>query len=163
MAKTIPRLRPASEHNIYANVKTPVMLSSSPLNLCLVPFSQSGIRLILASMLHTLLENNYSIKSVTLFIINDLEMRELNHRVMGRHGPTNILSFPGESDENGELAISVDTFRRECLLYNQEEKSYLIFLLAHGMAHLPGLSHGQEHDFLAKLCEISAKDFGCAI
>ena len=57
----------------------------------------------------------------------------------------------------GELVLSVDTLKRESLLYWQDESEHLLWLLAHGLGHLGGceqfgqggLDHGTEHDKLS--------------
>ncbi len=43
----------------------------------------------------------------------------------------------------GELVLSIDTFERECVLYNQEKKEYIVRLLSHGYLHLLGYEHGE--------------------
>ncbi len=70
-----------------------------------------------------------------------------NKEWLGCDGPTNVLAFPPSGpDESGSLLISVDTLRRECLLYGQDATGYLVRLLAHGLAHVLGYDHGPEMD-----------------
>lgn len=110
---------------------------------------------------------------VELFLGRDGDIAALNERCMGCVGPTNILSFPSgffSSAENwpateyfeastrdknalgnpalGTLFLSVDTLRRECLLYGQEREIHAQRLLAHGLTHLLGYDHGPEMDEL---------------
>ena len=68
-----------------------------------------------------------------------------------------MLSFPARYDGKaghspqhlGSLALSPDTFVRECFLYGQEAEEHCLRLLAHGMAHLLGYDHGSEMDAIA--------------
>lgn len=88
---------------------------------------------------------------VVLYLLNDARMARANARHMGCPGPTNILSFPGGTDSPGELLLSLDTLRRECLLYGQDGRRHAVRLLAHGMGHLCGLDHGPEMEALSDI------------
>lgn len=46
----------------------------------------------------------------------------------------------------GWLVLSLDTWRRECLLYGQAPVEHAMRLLAHGLGHLAGYDHGPEMD-----------------
>ncbi len=56
----------------------------------------------------------------------------------------------GESEGSpchlGWLVLSLDTWRRECLLYGQEPVEHALRLLAHGLGHLAGYDHGPDMD-----------------
>ena len=84
--------------------------------------------------------------AVELHLVDDAVMSAANRRSMGCQGPTNVLSFPGGCDSPGTLLFSLDTLRRECLLYGQEPGEHALRLLAHGMAHLCGLDHSAQMD-----------------
>lgn len=90
---------------------------------------------------------------VDLLITDDVAIASLNRQAMGVVGPTNILSFPGCPLASGaELALSVDTLLRECMLYGQTPERYLLRLLAHGTGHICGFDHGGAMDaFCAQL------------
>lgn len=84
---------------------------------------------------------------VNLYLERDGRLAELNRAFMACPGPTNILSFPGNSkDLLGEICIGYDTLRREAHLYGQSLKTHAVFLLAHGLTHVLGYNHGQEMD-----------------
>ena len=89
---------------------------------------------------------------ISLRIVDDREMAELNQSFMGCLGPTNVLSFPG-GDEGwlGDLVLSAETLARESWLYNQDTHEYTVRLLAHGMLHLMGHDHGPEMESLTEL------------
>ncbi|MBQ7617336.1 MAG: rRNA maturation RNAse YbeY [Desulfovibrio sp.] len=92
------------------------------------------------------------IKDLDLFLVNDAEIAWHNLMSMRCPGPTNILSFPGGQDLPGSLILSLDTLKRECLLYGQKLEVHFWRLLAHGLAHLAELDHGPEHQALEALC-----------
>ncbi len=89
---------------------------------------------------------------LSLRLVDDREMAELNGSFMGCLGPTNVLSFPGgEGDGLGDLVLSVDTLSRETRLYNQDPREYTVRLLAHGLLHLMGHDHGPFMDDMTEL------------
>lgn len=89
--------------------------------------------------------------AVELHLLNDAAIGLANRRCLGCTGPTNVLSFPGGSDSPGSLLFSLDTLRRECLLYGQDPAEHALRLLAHGMAHLCGLDHGEQMDMVSQI------------
>lgn len=89
--------------------------------------------------------------AVELQLVDDAAIGAANRRCLGCTGPTNVLSFPGGCDSPGTLLFSLDTLRRECLLYGQEPAEHALRLLAHGMAHLCGLDHGEQMDAVSQI------------
>ena len=88
--------------------------------------------------------------AVEVHLLDDAAIGAANRRCMGCQGPTNVLSFPGGCDSPGTLLFSLDTLRRECLLYGQDADEHALRLLAHGMAHLCGLDHGVQMDMVSQ-------------
>jgi len=89
---------------------------------------------------------------LSLRLVDDREMAELNALHMGCLGPTNVLSFPsGETPWLGDLVLSAETLAREAFFYNQDLYAYTVRLLAHGLLHLMGHDHGPEMDGLTEL------------
>ncbi|MBU1611722.1 MAG: rRNA maturation RNase YbeY [Proteobacteria bacterium] len=92
----------------------------------------------------------------TLRLVDDAEISRLNLAFLGCIGPTNVLSFPVDANEEsvdeswGEIALSVDTLARETDLYGQEPAEHLARLLAHAILHLTGMDHGPEMDMLTE-------------
>lgn len=104
----------------------------------------------LAKTLGEVEKRGYRLKNIELILTDDAEQGALNEKFLGLRGPTNILSFPDPSEESGTLFLSMPTFERESFFYGQDPASYLARLLAHGIAHLCGLEHGEAMD---ELCE----------
>ena len=93
----------------------------------------------------------YAPPAVELHLLDDAAIGIANRQHLGCTGPTNVLSFPGGCDSPGTLLFSLNTLHRECLLYGQEPAEHALRLLAHGMAHLCGLDHGEEMDVLSQI------------
>ncbi len=88
--------------------------------------------------------------SLTLVMTDDQESAELNNLHLACLGPTNILSFPADEENNlGALVLNAQALRRESLLYGQLEEQHMVRLLAHGLGHLLGYDHGPEMDALS--------------
>lgn len=86
-----------------------------------------------------------------IVLADDAVVSEANTAYLGCVGPTNVISFPpyfgpclGASvPGQGLIALSLDAVNREAVLYGQDAAEHALRLLAHGMAHLSGLDHGE--------------------
>lgn len=89
---------------------------------------------------------------LSLLFCDDGRMSELNGRYRGKKGPTDVLSFPRETsrrarktpspDVTGDIAISLDTLRRNAREFEATDDEELKRLLVHGILHLAGMDHG---------------------
>ncbi len=90
---------------------------------------------------------------VAVLLCRDERMAELNGRYRGKRGPTDVLSFPREPTRGspasrpraaaeGDIAISVDTMRRNAASYGCTRDEELKRLAVHGLLHLAGMDHG---------------------
>ena len=81
-------------------------------------------------------------------------MQELNKAYRNIDAPTDVLSF--ENDEEyedeegkwkcvGDIAISLDTLPVNAEYFNDDTNAELKRLLLHGLLHLNGMDHGEEH------------------
>ncbi len=85
--------------------------------------------------------------SLSLTLIGDDAMRELNRDHRGKDTPTDVLSFPLEPDHAevermiGDVVISIDTARRQAAEYDAPLQRELERLLIHGILHVLGHDH----------------------
>ena len=84
---------------------------------------------------------------VAVLLCGDERMADLNGRYRGRAGPTDVLSFSRDDDGSaasvtGDLAISMDTLRRNAASYGCSDDEELKRLAVHGLLHLAGMDHG---------------------
>ena len=90
--------------------------------------------------------NDYEL---SLTIVDDIDMAELNLSYRNKQGPTNVLSFPmtegmfSDITPNllGDVVISVDTAEREAATAGITIEERLSQLLIHGILHLFGYDH----------------------
>ena len=96
---------------------------------------------------------------VTVCLISDAAMAQLNHSFRKKKGPTDVLSFPSvtrrrpvrlpqksrassrEREELGDIAISPATARRYAKKYGRPLAAELRVLVLHGVLHLLGYDH----------------------
>lgn len=87
--------------------------------------------------------------SLSLTLIGDAAMRELNRDYRGKDVPTDVLSFPLDGTTTaasaerllGDVVISVDTAKRQAAEYDAPLQRELYRLLIHGLLHLKGHDH----------------------
>lgn len=96
--------------------------------------------------------------NLSIHLVDDPEILQLNKRYRNKESATNVLSFPfsdgaGEElaslplKELGDIVISVDTALRESIQYGQTLHQRMTWLLIHGLLHLLDYDHERsEHD-----------------
>ncbi len=80
----------------------------------------------------------------TVCLMDDKAMRALNARFRGRRKATDVLSFPSGSRGNrflGEIAISVETARKNARREGHSLLEEIKLLILHGLLHLLGYDH----------------------
>ncbi len=85
---------------------------------------------------------------VNIIITDDRTLRSLNKTYRGLARPTDVLSFPGDSDLGilGEIYISIDTARRQAAAYGASLHEEILRLVCHGVLHLCGYDHERPAD-----------------
>lgn len=87
---------------------------------------------------------------VSILITGDERLRELNHTWRDVDRPTDVLSFPdGEILPDGvrllgEVAVSLDTARRQAKELHHEVEREVEELVLHGVLHLAGYDHERD-------------------
>src|SRR4051794_20264369 len=82
-------------------------------------------------------------------VVPDGKRRALNRRWRGKDAPTDVLSFPlEERGALGDVAISLDTARRQAREGGWPLSVELRRLLAHGILHCRGYDHGTPREAL---------------
>jgi len=107
-------------------------------------------------------------EGVVVCLISDPAIARLNRTFRGKHGPTDVLSFPAVPDKPhvtshsagkgaaghrprrgkftdptyvGDIAISPETARRNARRFSRALTTELRILILHGMIHLAGYDH----------------------
>lgn len=86
---------------------------------------------------------------LSLALVDDAEIRELNALWRKKNQPTDVLSFPGGDMPGpgrrvlGDIVISLETARRAAKMFETTVSEELDLYLAHGLLHLLGHDHHQ--------------------
>jgi probable rRNA maturation factor len=89
--------------------------------------------------------------SLSLTLVGDAAIREINREHRGKDTATDVLSFPlfeggdaahpGVERMLGDVVISVETARRQAAAYDAPLQNELYRLLIHGLLHVTGHDH----------------------
>lgn len=90
--------------------------------------------------------------ALSLSLVSDHAIRELNRKYRGRDSPTDVLSFALDSPHAqpeptlpepllGDVVISVETAKRQASAYDAPLQREIYRLLIHGLLHLKGHDH----------------------
>lgn len=91
----------------------------------------------------------YPDSQLSILIVDDDQIAELNMAYLSHAGPTNVISFPMQEgpfsditpDLLGDVVISADTACREARDAGMEMAERFNQLLIHGILHLVGYDH----------------------
>lgn len=89
---------------------------------------------------------------VSLKIVSANESQALNRDYRGKNKPTNVLSFPAELPPGinlpllGDLAICAEVVAQEATAQNKPLTNHWAHLVVHGVLHLLGYDHIDDHD-----------------
>ena len=95
------------------------------------------------------LERGHPDAAVSLRLVSEDEMRDLNHRYRGREGSTNALSFPAQLPEDidhpllGDIVVCPAVVEREAREQGKTAEQHWAHILVHGSLHLAGHDHAE--------------------
>lgn len=114
-------------------------------------FNEEKITSYVQSVLEKL---GYDGEEISLLFCNDEYIHELNKNYRNIDSATDILSFEngekykddeGEWLSAGDIALSLETLPKNADYFKVSENEELKRLLIHGVLHLNGYDHGEEH------------------
>ena len=89
---------------------------------------------------------------ISVRLVDDAEMAELNGRYRGKPQPTNVLSFPAELPDDlelpllGDIVICAPVVRREADQQGKRLSAHWAHMAVHGTLHLLGYDHIEDED-----------------
>ena len=86
---------------------------------------------------------------ISILIVDDPQIEELNQQYLNREGPTNVIAFAMREGEFadlsphllGDVVISMDTAAKEAQIAATSMERRFNELLVHGVLHLMGFDH----------------------
>lgn len=89
---------------------------------------------------------------LTIRLVDEEEITELNEQYRGKDKPTNVLSFPAEIDEQfglpilGDIVICAPVVEQEALAQDKELLAHWAHMVIHGTLHLLGYDHQNNNE-----------------
>jgi probable rRNA maturation factor len=78
---------------------------------------------------------------VSVAFVSEKEMRALNKQYRKKDAVTDVLTFPLEGEEIGEILICYAQARRQANCYGTAVRTEVLLLIVHGLLHLAGYHH----------------------
>jgi probable rRNA maturation factor len=87
---------------------------------------------------------------ISIAVVDDQKMHELNLKYLQHDYATDVLSFPLSDEEDGplegEVIVSIDTAEREAAEYGWKTEDELLLYVVHGVLHLVGYDDEEVKD-----------------
>ena len=78
---------------------------------------------------------------LSVALVSDREIAELNQTYRQKGGATNVLAFPMDGPLQGDVVIALQTMLREAHRRKITAQAHTAHLLVHGFLHLQGYDH----------------------
>jgi len=91
-------------------------------------------------------------KDLSIALVGQGRMRELNKRYRGKNRVTDVLSFP--NDGLGEVVICLREVKKNAKRFGLTFKKELARVLIHGISHLLGYNHEVSEEKAKEMVEI---------
>jgi probable rRNA maturation factor len=90
--------------------------------------------------------------TVTVAVVGDARVRQLNRRYRAKNAPTDVLSFPAEEpDQLGDVVIALGVARRQAAGAGHSLSTEFRVLALHGLLHLLGYDHERDAGEMSRL------------
>lgn len=104
-------------------------------------------------------DSSYDSGAISIAVVDDPTIHEINRQYLEHDYPTDVLSFPLEDEPpylEGELVVSTDTATSNAAEFNWSAHHELILYVIHGTLHLVGYRDKQPAD-IAEMRAAEAK------
>ncbi|MCM8804680.1 MAG: rRNA maturation RNase YbeY [Candidatus Omnitrophica bacterium] len=86
-----------------------------------------------------------SIKKISVYLVNNKTIKDLNKKFLNRNSPTDVLTFK-YSKNYGEIIISVEECKKNANFYFKKLEEEILYVLIHGILHLEGYKDYKENE-----------------
>lgn len=91
---------------------------------------------------------------VSISLVDNKEIEELNRRYLSRSGITNVIAFPMREGAFpdispqliGDVVISLEKAKSEAINFGRTEEEHFDYLIIHGILHLLGYDHEESEE-----------------
>jgi probable rRNA maturation factor len=101
------------------------------------------------AMLHVLAAEGVGKAELSLAVVGDAEIAQLNQEYLSHDGPTDVISFPLENPAGllvGDIYVGGEQARRQAEEAGEELRVELLRLAIHGTLHVLGHEHPEEDE-----------------
>ena len=105
---------------------------------------------LISKCINRALDEEYQNAEISLRIVDEQEIQELNHKWRNKNCATNVLSFPIDKPIEhapnllGDIVICAPVVLREAEQQKKDIDEHWAHLIIHGILHLQGYEHGSE-------------------
>ena len=102
---------------------------------------------------------------LSILLVDDPRIEQLNRKYLNREGPTNVIAFPMREGSFGDLnpqllgdvVISTDTAASEAVVADIPTETRITELLIHGILHLFGYDHENDEQEACRMEQKSSE------
>ncbi|MGM0471618.1 MAG: rRNA maturation RNase YbeY [Bacillota bacterium] len=108
---------------------------------------ESGLKELVRKVVSMVVEvEEIEASEVSIALVDNQRIRELNNQYRQLDEPTDVLSFPLGGEMLGDIIISLERACSQAKDYNHSITREVGFLTVHGMYHLLGYDHKNQTD-----------------
>ncbi len=107
-------------------------------NLTTIQIEEEFLKKIVQKVLESEKEGN---KNLSIALVGQGRIRELNKRYRGKNRVTDILAFPNKEIGLGEVVICLREVKKNAKRFSSTFEKELVRVLIHGILHLLGYDH----------------------
>lgn len=112
-----------------------------------IPVNQEFLELLETGARQCLVHEGFVRGELSIALLDERAMQDLNYRYRGKDEPTDVLSFPqGEDDLLGDVLLSLPRAQEQAVRFGHSLERETVYLLIHGILHLLGYEHGVDAD-----------------
>jgi probable rRNA maturation factor len=111
--------------------------------------------LYLKKKIHKILSHlKLSKKNLSITFVDDAEIKKINYQYRKKNRPTDVLSFPVNSEFDhlkrflGDIIISTESAKKQAIQNNLSFRDEYLRLIIHGILHLIGYDHQTDEEYL---------------
>ncbi len=97
-------------------------------------------------LINLVLKKRSKFKEMNIIFVSQEEIKKMNTEYRNKDYVTDVISFPNNKKELGDIFICIDKAKEQALEYNHSVEREMGFLATHGYLHLLGYDHETKED-----------------
>lgn len=100
-----------------------------------IPVSVNRLTLTTSRIMNTLKQDD---KKISILITDDNGIKKINSKHLNKNRPTDVLAFPYDKNFLGDIAVSVETAKKNSRIFNTTTEYETLLYITHGILHILG-------------------------